>query len=134
MYKACKSPNLRLKPLGFTTFVSCVCFLLSLSEEHAFALNSALLTLRGKVTRNTLCNLRNGVHKVLPRKLSLRVVPPWRSMQLISQHLPTTIEQARLVHTVNEFELQERISNASNFSINHYNQDYNYHNEETGEI
>ena len=26
LYKACKVSKLRLKPLGFTTFVSCVCF------------------------------------------------------------------------------------------------------------
>ena len=81
MCKACKSSNLRLKPLGFSIFVSCMCFLLVLRDEHAFALNAALLTLRGKVTKNTLCNLRNGMHKVLLRKLPLRAAPPWRSMQ-----------------------------------------------------
>ena len=117
LYKACKVSKLRLKPLGFTTFVSCVCFLPVLDHEHAFALNSALLTLRGKVTRNTLCNLRNGMHKVLPRKLALRAAPPWRDMHLITHHLPGTIEAARAVHIVDEQELQARIRKAANFTI-----------------
>ena len=117
LYKACKVSKLRLKPLGFTTFVSCVCFLPVLSEEHQFALNSALLTLRGKVTRNTLCNLRNGMHKVLPRKLVLRAAPPWRHMQVISHELPSVIEDARRVHCVDEVELHSRIHRAANFTI-----------------
>ena len=38
LYKACKVSQLWLEPPGFTTFVSCFCFLPVLLEEHAFHL------------------------------------------------------------------------------------------------
>ena len=75
LFKPCRLDMLRLKPLGFSTFTSCLMSLPVLPPGTAEALTHAVLTLRDAVTNNIKKNLAEGLHKVLPIKIKLVGVP-----------------------------------------------------------
>jgi len=87
---ASKSPNLRLRSLGFNCFVPCISSRICIPDDHAKIIAKALLATRTKITRNKTRDLNAGTLSLPQRKFSYRGVPAWRRLETIDNLVPTT--------------------------------------------